>query len=171
MSPGVALIWSSVASTWRASDDLFEKVKRSIPCLLQDKVFLDTLEMHLIFQEAVIKVSFSHQEYISTKVGNMTCHFSRSLVLTIVDNHSCLMTFNHFLAIADTLRSRVHFLVTGLVEDMLQKWPVSMAEKVKLLLACMDEAAKRLSHDEYFNATKSLYLTQLAECCNSIIKQ
>lgn len=62
------------------------KVKRSIPNLLQDKTFPDTLEKHLVLQDAVIKASFSDHDYLMVKVGNMTCHFSQSPVLGVVND-------------------------------------------------------------------------------------
>lgn len=157
LTPSVMLIWKAVANTWSAPDDLITTVSHELPSLLLDNKLVRTLEKHLALQEGVIKSSYSEHESMTMMIGNLTCHFSRSLVLVIRGRDSCLMTFNHYLSVADTYRSRVYLIVAGLVEDMLQKWPASIAIKINEYIEDMDTAASKLMHDDYFDAVKSIY--------------
>lgn len=67
------------------------------------------------------------------------------------------MTYNHFLAYANTLRSRVHLMIAALVEDITAKYPQSQQSICTAFLQAADALALKVEHDKYFQAIKSVY--------------
>nr|DBA13195.1 TPA_asm: L polymerase [Wuhan sharpbelly bornavirus] len=159
MLPVAKRLWMMTAGTWAADTALTNLVYQKLDMFYSNARLISTLEKHVVVQRLIQGVSFSQAESVSQVVGNLKFDFDQSLVL--VTSHTrkeqCLMTYNHFLSFADTLRSRVHLLVAALAEDMLTKYPIQVLEYVVLLIDCMDESCLKLDHDTYFNTVKSIY--------------
>lgn len=157
LSAAAQMIWRVVAETWSCDPTLVEKVRRKIPSILQNNQFKEILEKHLCLQDCIQAVLFSSHEVMERFIGSLKVHFVRSLVVCTVSGQCCLMTYNHFLAVVDTYRTRLHLYLAALVEDLMCKWPVSCLEMVHNLINHLDQAAKALDHDTYFGAVKSMY--------------
>lgn len=155
LSAAASVIWESVAQTWSCSSALEKKIKRNIPQILNNKNFRMNLEKHLAIQDVIQSVSFSTLRITTRQIGDLHLVFNQALVLGYTATEQCAMTY-HFLSYADTLRSRVHLIVTAL-EDIIGKYTRSQEEVVTYYLAVVDTAAQILSASDYFDSVKSIY--------------
>ncbi|DBA13175.1 TPA_asm: L polymerase [finepatterned puffer bornavirus] len=150
-------LWKVVATTWCCDQAVTEKVRKRIPEILHNTQFKEILEKHLCLQDCIQAVSFSDKESITHYLGNIRACFLRSLVLCSVNDVCCVMTYNHFLSVADIYRTRVHLYLAALVEDLMCKWPLSSLEMVYKLVTLVDSAARVTEHDLYFSGVKCMY--------------
>ncbi|DBA13189.1 TPA_asm: L polymerase [electric eel bornavirus] len=164
-------LWRCVAETWKADQVFSDLVERNLPNLLLDMRVIQTLEKHVAIQKLIQKVSFSEKETSTEALGNLVLKFDRSLVLCIdhAKKINCLMTYNHFLAFADVIRSRFHLLVGSIASDLLKKYPVSLTDYLRTYLDSIDSLVPKLDHDTYFNTVKSIYPFVQAQvlCCHN----
>ncbi|AGJ74924.2 RNA-dependent RNA polymerase [Canary bornavirus 3] len=112
------------------------------------------LELHITFQRIIRQVSYTREPDIGPKqLGGLSLMFIQSLVIAFTDGESCLMTYNHFLAAADTAKSRCHLLITAVIQGAL--WESgSFLNYVFDLIDIIDSID--LSHDDYFTVVKSI---------------
>lgn len=157
LSAAASVIWDTVASTWSCDPALQRKVKHNIPRIFNNKNLRTTLEKHLEVQDIIQAVSFSNQKTTQRNIGNLYLLFSQALVLGYTEVDQCAMSYNHFLAYADTLRSRVHLIIAAIVEDIMGKYTRSQENIITHYLATIDAATEALSHADYFNSVKAIY--------------
>ncbi|AGJ74903.1 viral polymerase [Canary bornavirus 2] len=112
------------------------------------------LELHISFQRIIRQVSYSREPDMGPKlIGGLMFMFVQSLVIASTDTESCLMTYNHFLAAADTAKSRCHLLITTVIQGAL--WESgSFLDYVFNLIDIIDSID--LPHDDYFTVIKSI---------------
>ncbi|DBA13183.1 TPA_asm: L polymerase [little skate bornavirus] len=154
-----ALIWKVVARTWSAPEKLQEKISDRIKLIPSNPVVLSILEKHLELQEIITNVSFSqHQIIKDIEFGDLRLSFYQSLVLVdLPTKEQCLITYNHFLAVADTVKSQVLLVIGALVEDAIEKWNIPMLGYVTDFIKFVTQGALRCEHDTYFAGLKSIY--------------
>ncbi|DBA13213.1 TPA_asm: L polymerase [Bombay duck fish bornavirus] len=157
LSSAASRIWDVVSSTWKCCDTLRGKVLRSVPLILSNDLIRSTLEKHLDVQALIQSISYSTNPEARGKLGGVEVRCVQSLVLCKTTKEQCAMTYNHLLAYADTMRSRVHLLIAALVEDILGKYRVSQIGECSRFLAHADRLALSSCHDDYFGAIKSVY--------------
>ncbi|DAZ85313.1 TPA_asm: L polymerase [Caribbean watersnake bornavirus] len=116
-------------------------------------------EAHVAFQRMIRDVSFTRVRDIGPlQLGDATLHFVQSLVVITRGDVQCLMTYNHFLAAADTVKSRCHLLIAAVVSGTLRQHG-SFIDSILQLIKMIDNII--VPHDDYFSIIKSIYpLTQ-----------
>nr|DBA13207.1 TPA_asm: L polymerase [Para molly bornavirus] len=157
LSSAASQIWNAVSRTWSCCDTLQKKVLTQIPTILSNNLIRSTLEKHLDAQSLIQSISYSSSPEAAGRLGNITVRCVQSLVLCQSGGDQCAMTYNHLLAYADTMRSRVHLLIAALVEDILGKYRTSQLVECNRFLEQADKLALRSNHNDYFGAIKSVY--------------
>lgn len=112
------VIWRTLIETWKGDESLAKRVDLSLPTILTNASLQAILGKHLEVQDLIQAVSYSKQHTTTKVTGRIKFTFAQSLVLCVSAHEQCAMTHNHFLAYADTLRSRVHLMIAALVEDI-----------------------------------------------------
>lgn len=157
LNAATRVIWKTLVETWRGDDTLARKVDANLPTILTNSSLKLILEKHLEIQDLIQAVSYSKHYPITKTVGGIKFTFMQSLVHCQSRHEECSMTYNHFLAYADTLRSMVHLMVVALVEDITGKYLQSQEGTWSAFIQTTDGLALKTDHDTYFQAIKSIY--------------
>nr|VVX76797.1 RNA-dependent RNA polymerase [Borna disease virus 1] len=146
-------ILTVIVSAWKL-DHMTKTLYSSVRYALTNPRVRAQLELHIAYQRIVGQVSYSREADIGPKrLGNMSLHFVQSLVIATIDTTSCLMTYNHFLAAADTAKSRCHLLIASVVQGALWEQG-SFLEHIINMIDIIDSI--NLPHDDYFTIIKSI---------------
>ncbi|AIJ27440.1 L protein [Aquatic bird bornavirus 2] len=112
------------------------------------------LELSITYQRIVRQVSYSRESDIGPKrIGDLSLTFIQSLVVAHLGEESCLMTYNHFLAAADTAKSRCHLLIAAVIQGALWEYG-SFLDYIFELIDVIDSIDT--NHDDYFTIIKSI---------------
>ncbi|AFN70809.2 viral polymerase [Parrot bornavirus 7] len=142
-----------VTITWGLRD-IVDSLSPAIRYALTNPRVRSCLELHITYQRIIQQVSYSREADVGPKkLGEYQLMFLQSLVVVYNKEISCLMTYNHFLAAADTIKSRCHLLITSVVQGALLNTG-SFLDDVFALIDIVDSLD--LSHDDYFNVIKSI---------------
>ncbi|AHD24432.1 viral polymerase, partial [Estrildid finch bornavirus 1] len=142
-----------IIATWNLQQ-MMKPLAAAIRYALTNPRLRAQLELHITFQRVIRQVSYSRETDIGPKrLGSFLIMFVQSLVVIYDDQESCLMTYNHFLAAADTAKSRCHLLITAVIQGAL--WDSgSFLDHIFNLIDIIDSID--LSHDDYFTVIKSI---------------
>ncbi|AGJ74872.1 RNA-dependent RNA polymerase [Canary bornavirus 1] len=142
-----------IIKTWKL-DQMEKLLSAAIRYALTNPRLRAQLELHITFQRIIRQVSYSRESDVGPKrIGELNLMFIQSLVVAFTESESCLMTYNHFLAAADTAKSRCHLLITTVIQGAL--WESgSFLNYVFDLMDVID--AIDLTHDDYFTVIKSI---------------
>nr|QGZ07388.1 L protein [Aquatic bird bornavirus 1] len=142
-----------IISTWKLQH-MTKSLTAAIRYALTNPRVRSQLELSITYQRIIRQVSYSREADIGPKrLGNLTLMFIQSLVVGYYENESCLMTYNHFLAAADTAKSRCHLLIASVVQGALWEHG-SFLEHVFDLIDIIDSID--IDHDNYFTIIKSI---------------
>nr|URS73034.1 L protein [Parrot bornavirus 2] len=142
-----------VTLTW-GLNDIIDSLSPAIRYALTNPRVRSYLELHITYQRIIQQVSYCREADIGPKkLGDYQLMFLQSLVVIFDKNVSCLATYNHFLAAADTVKSRCHLLISSVIQGALLNTG-SFLDDVLALIDNIDSID--LSHDDYFNIVKSI---------------
>nr|WLV26927.1 L [Munia bornavirus 1] [Munia bornavirus 1] len=142
-----------IIKTWKL-EQMEKPLSAAIRYALTNPRLRTQLELHITFQRIIRQVSYSREADVGPKkIGELNLMFIQSLVVAFSDSESCLMTYNHFLAAADTAKSRCHLLITAVIQGAL--WESgSFLNHIFDLIDTIDSID--LTHDDYFTVIKSI---------------
>nr|QUP51771.1 viral polymerase [Parrot bornavirus 4]WJN65731.1 viral polymerase [Parrot bornavirus 4] len=142
-----------VTMTW-GLNDVVESLSPAIRYALTNPRVRSYLELHITYQRIIQQVSYSREADVGPKrLGDYQLMFLQSLVIIFNENVSCLVTYNHFLAAADTVKSRCHLLISSVIQGALLNTG-SFLDDVLSLINVIDSID--LPHDDYFGIIKSI---------------
>nr|ART67019.1 RNA-dependent RNA polymerase [Variegated squirrel bornavirus 1] len=142
-----------IISTWKLNH-MSKLISAAIRYALTNPKIRSQLELHIAYQRIINQVSYSREADVGPKrLGNMTLMFVQSLVVAVIDDTSCLMTYNHFLAAADTAKSRCHLFIASVIQGALWEQG-SFLDHILDLTHIIDSII--LPHDDYFQIIKSI---------------
>ncbi|ATY47612.1 L [Jungle carpet python virus] len=166
--PAAAKTWMIIAQTWGATPVLVEKGVQAIRAAFLHTYTIGLIEKHRDIQSVIKKVSFTHETDINQRLGPLQIAFVQSLVVVTntTSHEQCLMTYNHFLAIADTVKSRMNLLITSTISDSIQRSSHLITPLFVSFLTELDKSALILLDSIYFQGVKSL----LGYCQGLVLK-
>ncbi|DAZ85319.1 TPA_asm: L polymerase [Mexican black-tailed rattlesnake bornavirus] len=147
-------ILNLVIDVWRLGA-MRDKLLSSVRYAMTSDDVRSAFEAHVAFQRMIRDVSFTHTRDIGPlQLGDATLDFVQSLVVITRGDIQCLMTYNHFLAAADTAKSRCHLLIAAVVSGTLRQHGSFLGHILHLIKTIDNITA---SHDDYFLVIKSIY--------------
>ncbi|ALJ30341.1 polymerase [Parrot bornavirus 5] len=142
-----------IVKTWGLSH-MTKSLTAAIRYALTNPRVRRQLELHITFQKIIRQVSYSRESDVGPiRLGSLHLMFVQSLVVAWEETESCLMTYNHFLAAADTAKSRCHLLITAVIYGALWEYG-SFLDHIFELIDVIDSI--ECSHDDYFTIIKSI---------------
>ncbi|ATY47618.1 L [Southwest carpet python virus] len=154
-----AKTWAITARTWGAAPSLIDRGTKAIQAAFLHTQAISLIEKHREIQSIIKRVSFTHEaDILGQRLDFLRLDFVQSLVVvtdTLLQTQ-CLMTYNHFLAVADTIKSRMNLLLTSIVSDTLQRSSHLTTPLFFTLMTETDKSALVLPDNTYFQGIKSI---------------
>ncbi|AIL50416.1 L polymerase [Loveridge's garter snake virus 1] len=147
-------ILTIVVKTWHL-ESMTETLLAAVRYALTNPRVRALFDNHMTFQRIIREVSYSRDSDVGpVSIGQLTIYFIQSLIVIHWNEQSCIATYNHFLAAADTAKSRCHLAISAVVSGAIR----AGGPFLDIIFAMIDTIdAIVTEHDDYFNIVKSIY--------------